>query len=333
MTKVLITGGTGYIGSHTCIEFLNNGDDVVLVDNFKNSSPKTLNHIKNITKKNNVSIIEADIRNELLLTKILNKEHFDAVIHLAGLKSIPESIENPDIYYQNNVEGTISLLNAMENSTTRKIIFSSSAAVYGTPRELPIKETHPLSGNNPYAKTKIYIENLLQEKCSASKKWQAAILRYFNAVGAHPSGLIGENLKDLNHNLIPCIAKVALEKQKQLNICGTNYPTDDGTGVRDYIHVMDLAKGHLKAFNSLKKKKHFIINLGTGSGYSVLDVLKAFELASEIKIPYVSNNPRLGDVAISYADCSYAEKILDWKADKDLTEICKDAWNWYKNIL
>ena len=330
--SVLVTGGAGYIGSHTVVELLNEGKEVVIVDNFVNSKPSALEAIKKITNKD-FKFYELDLRDKDGLDKVF-KENKDitAVVHFAGLKAVGESVKKPIEYYNNNIYGTLVLLEVMKENNVKKIIFSSSATVYGDPKEVPIKEDFPLSATNPYGQTKLMIEQILQDVYVSDNKWSIILLRYFNPIGAHESGLIGENPNGIPNNLMPYINQVALRKLDHLNIFGNDYPTKDGTGVRDYIHVVDLAIGHLKALNRAEKITGVeAYNLGTGKGYSVLDIVKNFEKATGQKIKYEMTPRRPGDIAECYADPKKAETYLEWKAKKDLEQMCKDAWNFTMN--
>ena len=325
---VLVTGGAGYIGSHTVVELLNSGENVIVVDNFVNSKPETLKAIKKITGKN-FEFYEVDLRDKEKLNKIFEEnKNITAVIHFAGLKAVGESVKKPIEYYNNNIGGTLILLEVMRKHNVKKMIFSSSATVYGDPKEVPIKEDFPLSATNPYGQTKLMIEQILKDVYISDNSWSMILLRYFNPIGAHESGLIGENPNGIPNNLMPYINQVALGKLDHLNVFGNDYPTPDGTGVRDYIHVVDLAKGHLKALKRTEKMTGVeAYNLGTGKGYSVLDIVKNFEKATGQKIKYEITPRRPGDIAECYADPSKAEKYLGWKAEKDLEQMCKDAWN------
>ena len=325
--SILVTGGAGFIGSHTVVELLEKGEDIVIVDNFVNSKPEVLEKIKKITEKD-FKFYEVDILDEENLEKVFIENKIEAVIHFAGLKAVGESVEKPIEYYHNNITGTLILLELMKKYNCKKIIFSSSATVYGTPKTVPIKEDFPLSTTNPYGSTKLMIEQILKDVCIADKEFCAILLRYFNPIGAHKSGLLGESPNGIPNNLMPYINQVALGKLDHLNVFGNDYPTVDGTGVRDYIHVVDLAKGHVKA---LKKAREITgaeaYNLGTGKGYSVLEIVKAFEDANNIKIKYEITARRAGDIAECYADPSKAKQELDWEATKNLEEMCKDSWN------
>jgi UDP-glucose 4-epimerase len=330
MKKILLTGGLGYIGSHICVELLNKDYQVYVIDNLSNSSKKVLSQIEIITGRR-LTFFENDIRDKHNLIKIFKKNSFDSVIHLAGLKSINDSVNNPLDYYNNNVISAISLFEVMSQAGCKSIIFSSSASVYGAPSILPITETCSLSTLNPYAETKLVIENLLQDMFISDSDWNISILRYFNPVGAHQSGLIGESPSGIPSNLFPYISKVAKGEFPKLTIFGNDYDTHDGTGIRDFIHVVDLAKGHLKSLEVMQSNsKVLVLNLGTGKGYSVLDVVKEFEVASNQTIPYEYVARRKGDVAQCYADASLAFKLLNWKTELNLSQMCQDTWNWEK---
>ncbi len=330
--SILVTGGAGYIGSHTVVELLNEGEKVIVVDNFVNSKPEALKAIKQITGKD-FEFYEVDLRNEEELENVFEEnKDITAVIHFAGLKAVGESVEKPLEYYDNNINGTLVLLELMQKHNVKKIIFSSSATVYGDPATVPIKEDFPLSATNPYGQTKLMIEQILKDLYISDNNWSIILLRYFNPIGAHESGLIGESPNGIPNNLMPYINQVALGKLDHLNVFGNDYPTHDGTGVRDYIHVVDLAKGHLKALKRADKMTGVEeYNLGTGKGYSVLDIVENFEKATGQKIKYEITARRPGDIAECYADPTKAEKMLDWKAEKDLEQMCKDSWNFTKN--
>ncbi len=330
--SILVTGGAGYIGSHTVVELLNEGEKVIVVDNFVNSKPEALKAIKKITGKD-FEFYEVDLRNEEELENVFEEnKDITAVIHFAGLKAVGESVEKPLEYYDNNINGTLVLLELMQKHNVKKIIFSSSATVYGDPATVPIKEDFPLSATNPYGQTKLMIEQILKDLYISDNNWSIILLRYFNPIGAHESGLIGESPNGIPNNLMPYINQVALGKLDHLNVFGNDYPTHDGTGVRDYIHVVDLAKGHLKALKRADKMTGVEeYNLGTGKGYSVLDIVKNFEKATGQKIKYEITARRPGDIAECYADPTKAEKMLDWKAERDLEQMCKDSWNFTKN--
>lgn len=328
--KILITGGCGYIGSHTAVELLENNYEIVIIDNFSNSKKDVIEKIKQITKKD-FKFYEGDVKDKNLLEKIFKENEINSVIHFAGFKAVGESVENPLKYYNNNLESTINLLEVMNKYNCKKLVFSSSATVYGKPKELPIKEDFPLSTANPYGTTKLMIEMILKDLYTSDNEWSIAVLRYFNPIGAHKSGLIGENPNDIPNNLMPYIVKVANNELDHLNIFGNDYDTIDGTGVRDFIHVVDLANGHIKAIEKINNKKGIdYYNLGTGKGYSVLELIKAFEKANDIKIKYEITKRRPGDIDACYADPSYAKKELNWEAKKDINEMCKDAYNFIK---
>lgn len=325
--SILVTGGAGYIGSHTCVQLLEAGHKVVIVDNFDNSHPEVFNRLEQITGR--TAIKEAgDIRDREFIESVIRRHKCTAVIHFAGLKAVGESSEQPLYYYDCNVVGTLRLLEAMRATGVKSLVFSSSATVYGDPHYLPLNETHPLSATNPYGRTKLMIEEILRDLYASDNEWRIAILRYFNPVGAHESGLIGEDPKGIPNNLMPIIAQVATGRREKLSIWGNDYPTVDGTGVRDYIHVIDLAAGHLKALAKLDHPTCLTVNLGTGNGYSVLEMIKAFEHVSNKKIKFDIAPRRTGDVASCYADPSHAEEVLNWKAHKNLREMCSDMWNW-----
>lgn len=331
--KILVTGGAGYIGSHTVIELQANGHDVIVVDNLSNSSVVALQRVESITGKA-VPFYEADIRDRQALNDIFeNNTDIDCVIHFAGLKAVGESVQLPWEYYDNNINGTLVLLDVMRKHSCKNIIFSSSATVYGNPAFVPITEECPKGEcTNPYGQTKSMLEQIMMDMQKADKEWNIVLLRYFNPIGAHKTGLIGEDPNGIPNNLMPYITQVAVGKLKELGIFGDDYDTPDGTGVRDYIHVVDLAKGHVKALQAITKACGLAIyNLGTGKGYSVLDVVKAFEKANDIKVPYSIKPRRAGDIATCYSDPSKAEAELGWKAENDIVDMCKDAWNWQKN--
>ena len=326
--KILVTGGAGYIGSHTCIELIKSGYEVVVVDNLCNSSLESLKRVESLVDCN-IPFHEVDVRDKVALTQIFEQYSIDGVIHFAGLKAVGESVEKPIEYYDTNVGGTFILADVMREFDCKTFVFSSSATVYGDPYTVPIKEDFPLSVTNPYGRSKLMVEEFLKDIFIADDSWHIALLRYFNPVGAHKSGLIGEDPNDIPNNLMPYISQVAVGNLENLSVFGGDYDTPDGTGVRDYIHVVDLAKGHVKALQALEDKPQVLtINLGTGIGHSVLDVVKAFEKASGKDVPYKIVNRRPGDIATCYADPSYAAKILDWKAKYELDEMCEDAWRW-----
>lgn len=329
--SVLITGGTGYIGSHTVVEFLNNDYDVIIMDNLSNSKKEALNRIEKITGKK-PKFYEVDLLDKEGMKKIFQENKIDSVIHFAGLKAVGESVEKPILYYKNNITGTINLLEIMKEQDVKKIVFSSSATVYGNSTDVPFKEDTPLSATNPYGRTKLMIEEILRDIYVSDNSWGIALLRYFNPIGAHESGLIGEDPNGKPNNLMPYITQVAIGKRDKLSVFGDDYDTPDGTGVRDYIHVVDLAKGHLKALEKIMKENIAeAYNLGTGKGYSVLDLVKTFQKVNEVEIPYEITDRRPGDIAICYADPEKAKKELNWKAEKGIEEMCRDSWNWQKN--
>ena len=329
MSTVLVTGGAGFIGSHTSVELLNAGYDIIILDNFVNSKPESLKRIKELTGKD-FKFYQADIRDEEAMTKVFAENKIDAVIHFAGLKSVPQSIKEPLNYYDNNIAGTVCLCRVMDKAGCKKLVFSSSATVYGSKNPSPLREDMPTGGTtNPYGTTTYFIAQILQDLCVSDSEWGVSILRYFNPIGAHKSGRIGEDPNGIPGNLMPYITQVAIGKLECLNVCGNDYPTPDGTGVRDYIHVVDLALGHIKALDRLLKVKGCeVYNLGTGKGYSVLDVVKAFEKASGIKINYRIAPRRAGDVACCYADATKAKEVLGWQAQYDIDDMCADSWRW-----
>lgn len=329
--SILLTGGAGYIGSHTAVALLNAGYDIVIADNFCNSKPEAVRRIEEITGRE-APLYAIDVAEKEALDNLFQKENIEAVIHFAGLKAVGESWIMPLKYYRNNLDVTLTLMEVMERHHVKKIVFSSSATVYGVPEKVPIDESMATSCTNPYGWTKLMIEQILSDAAVADSELSVALLRYFNPIGAHESGRIGEDPNGIPNNLLPYISQVAIGKLEKLYIFGNDYPTHDGTGVRDYIHVMDLAEGHLKALEYAEKKKGTsIFNLGTGVGYSVLDIVKAFEKANNLTIPYVIAERRKGDVAECYADPTLAENVLHWKAKRSLEDMCKDAWNWQKN--
>ena len=331
--SVLVTGGAGFIGSHTVVELLENNEDIVIVDNFLNSKPEVIDSIKEITKKD-FKFYEVDILNENELEKVFKENYIESVIHFAGLKAVGESVAEPIKYYHNNITGTLVLLKLMKKYNCKKIIFSSSATVYGIPKEVPIREDFALSAMNPYGSTKLMIEQILQDVCVSDKDFCAILLRYFNPIGAHKSGLIGEEPNGIPNNLMPYINKVAKGELNHLNIFGNDYETPDGTGVRDYIHVVDLAKGHVKALEKARKINGAeAYNLGTGKGYSVLEIVRTFENSTGVKIKYEITTRRPGDIAEYYADPTKALKELGWKAEKTLDEMCIDSWRFTQNRI
>ena len=325
---ILVTGGAGFIGSHTCVELLNAGYDVVIVDNLYNASEKAVDRVKEITGKD-LKFYQVDIRDREGLNEVFDKEDVESVIHFAGLKAVGESVQKPLEYYENNIGGTITLCDVMRSHGVKNIIFSSSATVYGDPAFIPITEKCPKGTcTNPYGWTKWMLEQILTDLHTADPEWNVVLLRYFNPIGAHKSGLIGENPNGIPNNLMPYITQVAVGKLKELGVFGNDYDTPDGTGVRDYIHVVDLAKGHVKAVKKLEDNSGLsIYNLGTGKGYSVLDIVKNFEAATGIKIPYSIKPRRAGDVATCYSDATKAKKELGWEAEYDIKDMCADSWN------
>lgn len=329
--KILVTGGAGYIGSHTCIELLQAGHEVIVVDNLVNSKEESLNRVQALTGKSCL-FHKVDLLDQSALDWVFKQYSIDAVIHFAGLKAVGESVSIPLRYYHNNVTGTIILCEMMEKYGVKDLVFSSSATVYGDPKQVPIRENFPVSPTNPYGRTKLVIEEILQDIHKADTAWNIALLRYFNPVGAHPSGRIGENPNGIPNNLLPFISQVAVGKRPELAVFGNDYPTHDGTGVRDYIHVVDLSVGHLRALEKLASNPGTVIyNLGTGQGYSVLEVVAAFEQASGKKIPYKIVGRRPGDIATCYADPCKAKAELNWTADTGLDEMCADTWRWQSN--
>ena len=328
--KILVTGGTGFIGSHTCVELLDAGYDVVIIDNLSNSKKEVVGYIENITNKK-VSFYENDVCDKEALRTIFKKHKIDAIIHFAGYKAVGESVSKPLMYYRNNLDSTLSLLEVANEFGVKKIAFSSSATVYGKPKSLPIKENFPLSTTNPYGTTKLIIEGILRDLYKADNEWSIAILRYFNPIGAHESGLLGENPNGIPNNLMPYIIKVATHELECLGIFGNDYDTHDGTGVRDYIHVVDLAKGHVKAIEKvLNSTGCDAYNLGTGKGYSVLDLVNTFMKVNNVDVKYAIKERRPGDIDACYADPSYAYEKLGWKAEKSVEQMCKDAYNFVK---
>lgn len=330
---ILVTGGTGYIGSHTSIELLNRGEEIVIADNLSNSKIEMCDKIKEITGKD-FKFYKVDLLDKENLRKVFEENDINEVIHFAGLKAVGESCQKPIEYYHNNITGTLILLELMKEFNCKKIVFSSSATVYGNPKTVPIKEDFPLSTTNPYGSTKLMIEQILTDVQKSDNDWSVILLRYFNPIGAHESGKIGENPNGIPNNLMPYINYVACGKLDHLNVFGNDYNTPDGTGVRDYIHVVDLAIGHLKAIDKVRNSKGVMAyNLGTGIGYSVLDIVKAFENANDIKIKYEIAPRRAGDIAICYADPTKAKEELGWQATKNLEQMCKDSWRYTKNNI
>lgn len=331
MKRVLVTGGCGYIGSHTVVELQNNGYEVVIVDNLSNSKEAVLNRIETITGTK-PTFYKVDMTDKVALRGVFEKEKFSDVIHFAGLKAVGESVRKPLEYYRNNLDSTMNLLELMREFGVKNIVFSSSATVYGNPATVPITEDFPLSCTNPYGQTKLMIEYILKDLFKADGSFNIALLRYFNPIGAHPSGLIGEDPNGIPNNLVPYITQVAVGKLEKLNVFGNDYPTMDGTGIRDYIHVVDLAKGHLAALKKLNENCGLVIyNLGTGNGYSVLEVLNAFSETVGRKLPYVIAPRRAGDIAECYADPTKAYRELGWRAELDLKKMAEDSWRWQKN--
>lgn len=326
--KVLVTGGAGYIGSHTCVELLAAGFDVVVFDNLSNAKQESLRRVATITGRAPL-FVRGDVRDAVALKQLFSTHRIDAVIHFAGLKAVGESVEQPLRYYDNNVTGSLCLLQAMAEAGVRRLVFSSSATVYGEPKTVPIREDFPLSATNPYGRSKLMVEEILRDLCRADAGWRIAILRYFNPVGAHESGLIGEDPNDVPNNLMPFLCQVAVGKRPELNVFGNDYPTADGTGVRDYIHVVDLALGHLKALDALQAHQGALtVNLGTGRGYSVLEMAAAFGHACGHELPYRIVPRRAGDVAECYADPTHAAATLGWRAERGINQMCADSWRW-----
>jgi len=326
--KILVTGGAGYIGSHTAVELLQKGHDVVVIDNLSNSSRKSIDRIEKITGKI-VEFHEADVKDKDALDAIFDKHNIDAVIHFAGLKAVGESVSKALYYYSNNIQSTINLIERMELFDIKKLVFSSSATVYGDPAKLPITEDMPKSATNPYGQTKLMIEQILEDVCATNEDWNITSLRYFNPIGAHESGIIGEDPNGLPNNLLPFVSQVASGKLKKLSVFGNDYNTPDGTGVRDYIHVVDLARAHLAALEKLDHPNIYkAYNIGTGKGYSVLEIIEAFKLASGKDVPYDIVDRRPGDIATCYADCSLAQKELGWNSEHSLEDACSSSWNW-----
>ncbi|MEA3287122.1 MAG: UDP-glucose 4-epimerase GalE [Candidatus Marinimicrobia bacterium] len=331
MSNILVTGGAGYIGSHTVLELLENGDQVIVVDNLSNSSRESLRRVEALTKKH-VTFHEVDLLDKSDLNQVFEQHELDAVIHFAGFKAVGESVTIPLKYYQNNLTGTLNLLEVMNRHSVKRLVFSSSATVYGDPASVPITEDFPVSATNPYGRSKLIIEEMLRDLTVSDAEWDIALLRYFNPVGAHKSGQIGEDPNGIPNNLMPYISQVAVGKLEQLSIFGDDYKTPDGTGVRDYIHVVDLANGHLKALEYLSGKPGLVtVNLGTGSGYSVLELIKAFEKVCGKSVAYQVVGRRSGDIAQCYADTHKAADLLSWKATRGIEEMCEDSWRWQSN--
>ena len=331
--KILVTGGAGYIGSHTCIELLGSGYTPVVYDNLSNSSTVALDRVAQITGQS-VTFVEGDIRDIEKLKQTIKDHDIGAVIHFAGLKAVGESVSKPIKYYDNNVSGSVTLFEAMAECNVKKIIFSSSATVYGDPASVPILEDFPISATNPYGQSKLMVEEILRDVYTSDNDWNVSLLRYFNPVGAHESGLIGEDPSDIPNNLMPFVSGVAVGRYEKLSVFGNDYPTVDGTGVRDYIHVVDLAKGHVKAlqaFDNSEVDNLFTVNLGTGKGFSVLEMVNAFAAASSKEVAYQVVDRRPGDIACCYADTALAKKLLGWTAEKDIKAMCEDTWRWQSN--
>ena len=328
---ILVTGGTGYIGSHTVVELMAAGYEVLIADNLSNSKASVLDRIERITGKR-PGFVEIDMRDREAMERLFAAHRFDAVMHFAGLKAVGESVQKSLMYYDHNVAGSVILFNAMLEAGVEKLVFSSSATVYGDPAEVPIRENAPLSATNPYGRSKLMIEDILRDAEKSNPEWRIALLRYFNPVGAHPSGLLGEDPNGIPNNLMPYVTQVAVGKLKELSVFGNDYPTPDGTGVRDYIHVVDLALGHVAALRVLDQRQGILtVNLGTGHGYSVLDLVNTFSRVSGQQIPYRMTARRPGDIAQCYADPSFAREVLGWEAKRDLEEMCADAWRWQQS--
>lgn len=327
--KILVTGGTGFIGSHTCLDLIADGYQVLVLDNLSNSQESVLDALEQISGTR-PEFIRGDIRDRILLDRIFQEHDIAAVIHFAGLKAVGESVSQPLNYYDNNIAGTVTLMQAMQQAGVRSLVFSSSATVYGDPQQLPIPEDHPLSATNPYGHTKLVLEEIMGNVYRSEPGWRIGLLRYFNPVGAHPSGLIGEAPQGVPNNLMPYVAQVASGQREQVQVFGQDYDTPDGTGVRDYIHVMDLAQGHVAALRYLQENEPELlaVNLGTGRGYSVLEMIQAFARSSGRDIPYTIAPRRPGDIASCWADTRLAREKLNWTADKDIQEMCDDAWRW-----
>lgn len=328
--KVLLTGGAGYIGTHTAVELTQSGHKVVIYDNFTNSQPEAIERVERITGQA-LTVINGDVRDQSCIERALANHQIDSVVHFAGKKAVGESVAQPIDYFDNNVNGTLVLLRAMESQGVRKLVFSSSATVYGSPQYLPLNEAHPTAVTNPYGRSKLFVEEILADLYQSNPTWSLTVLRYFNPIGAHPSGLIGEDPSDIPNNLLPYVAQVAVGRRAAVQVFGGDYATADGTGVRDYIHVVDLARGHVKALERIHAQQQpelLTVNLGTGQGYSVLDVIQTFEKASGKTIPYTIVNRRQGDIASCYADPSHAQSTLSWQASHDLNTMCADAWRW-----
>ncbi|MEM6485613.1 MAG: UDP-glucose 4-epimerase GalE [Pseudomonadota bacterium] len=330
METVLLTGGAGYIGSHACVSFCQADCEVVLLDNYSNSSPAVLERLEQITGRK-LHVHRVDIRDSKALNRVVSEVSPDAVVHFAGLKAVGESVARPVDYYQNNVSGTLNLLEAMRSAEVFNLVFSSSATVYGDPETVPIRESFPRSATNPYGRSKLFIEDMLTDLVASDDRWKVANLRYFNPVGAHESGLIGENPSGIPNNLMPFVSQVAVGLRDELSVFGGDYDTRDGTGVRDYIHVLDLAQGHVRALEALRdwsESQPLTVNLGTGRGYSVLELVRSFEKASGRSVPYRIVDRRAGDVAACYADATLANRLLGWSAERDMDDMCRDSWRW-----
>ena len=329
--SILVTGGAGYIGSHTCLELLNTGYEIVVIDNLSNSKPESLKRVSELAKKD-FKFYNGDLLDEKTVEKVFSENNIDAVIHFAGLKAVNESIEIPLHYYHNNVTGTLILCQIMKKYNVKKLIFSSSANVYGMPKHVPVTEDSPLGPINPYGRTKLIIEEILSDLYISDHNWSISLLRYFNPIGAHESGRIGEDPTAIPNNLMPYINQVAIGKREQVNVFGKDYNTHDGTGIRDYIHVVDLAKGHIKALERVLRTTGIdVFNLGTGVGYSVIDLIKSYENITSQKISYNFTHRRAGDIDKCYADTTKAKEILEWLPTKNLSDMCRDSWNWQKN--
>jgi UDP-glucose 4-epimerase len=332
MSRVLVTGGAGYIGSHTCIELMSAGHDVVVIDNLCNSKPESLHRVARIAGRPVAAFERIDVRDRAALKAVFSAHAIDAVIHFAGLKAVGESVAKPLEYYDNNVNGTVTLCGVMAEHGVKALAFSSSATVYGDPVSVPIREDFATGPTNPYGRSKWMVEHILRDLCVADPEWRIALLRYFNPVGAHESGLIGEDPNGIPNNLMPFVSQVAVGKLERLSVFGGDWPTPDGTGVRDYIHVLDLAQGHVRAIDYLLRNQGLLtVNLGTGRGYSVLEVVRAFEVASGRSVPYRIVERRSGDIAQCYADPATANRLLGWAAQRDLSQMCADAWKWQSN--
>lgn len=332
MSCVLVTGGAGYIGSHTCIELMAAGHEVVVVDNLCNAKQEAIRRVEEIAQRSLKAFHKADVRDRGAMRSIFRSDRIDAVIHFAALKAVGESVAKPLMYYENNIAGTVALAEVMAEAAVKTLVFSSSATVYGDPASVPIREDFPTGPTNPYGRTKWMMEYVLRDLAAADPEWRVALLRYFNPVGAHPSGRIGEDPNGIPNNLMPFVSQVAVGKRPRLSVFGGDYPTPDGTGVRDYIHVVDLALGHVKALDKLTQRPGVLtVNLGTGVGYSVLDIVKAFEKACGRPVPYEIVARRPGDIATCYADPTFAAQELGWRAERGIEEMCADAWRWQSN--